>query len=114
MSGLAKPTDQGQPAREIVCAKCGQTNRRGQSVCASCGAHLHILCHHCGSRNTRQAARCTECGHNLHRSLPKRLFRRVFGADSKISLLQIVLLLIGVLIGFTLIVLLTNWQPPQE
>ena len=113
MSGPQKPTEQPPSERDVPCGKCGHLNPRRSNVCASCGAHLYVVCHRCGHRNERAHPRCTECGQKLHRSWLTRASRGVFGKNRKLSLLQLVLLLIGILIGFAAIYYFSNFKPPE-
>jgi hypothetical protein len=112
MSGLAKRTEQSSSPEGIVCAKCRHVNARGRNVCASCGAHLHVVCHHCGQRNARSSLQCSECGHNLHRSVAKRAFRGLFPKNSNNLVLQIVLVIIAILVGYMLIHTFSNYRVP--
>jgi hypothetical protein len=113
MSGSLKRTE-GHGAAEVACAKCDHRNAHGRNVCESCGAHLHVVCHHCGRRNARAQARCLECDHTLHRSRPGSLVRGLFGKTRDISTLQLVLLLIGVVIGGCLIYFIAEIRLPTE
>jgi hypothetical protein len=112
MSGPANPTEQRPAPQGVVCAKCQQLNRPGRNVCEGCGAHLHIVCHDCGQRNPRSRSHCLECGHKLHRSRAKRAFRSIFGKNSNNVLLQVILMILGILIGYMLIKTFVNWTPP--
>lgn len=123
MSGPEKTTKPLQSGSAVRCAKCGHTNAHGLTECESCGAHLHVLCHKCGHRNERVRSRCTECGHRLHRSLSRRLthrilvknrvFRSIFGRNRTLSLIQIVLLLLGILVGYYAIRYFAEFKPPE-
>lgn len=112
MSGLAKPTERSSSPEGIVCAKCRHFNGKGRNVCESCGAHLHVVCHHCGQRNSRSQSQCSECGHRLHRSRARRALRGFLPKRSNDLVLQIVLIVIAILIGYALIHLLGNYRAP--
>ena len=113
MNGSEKPTEQPAVERDIPCGKCGHRNPRRVNVCAACGSHLHVVCQRCGHRNERVRSRCAECGQRLHRSRLTRASRSIFGKNRELSLFQLVLLLIGVLIGFAAIYYLSNYKPPE-
>ena len=112
MSGLKNPTEE-KRSEQVVCAKCEHSNPHGCNVCEACGAHLHVVCHHCGNRNPRIQARCLECNHSLHRSRARSLSHRLLGKNRKITTLQLVLLLLGILIGAAAIVFLADMRLPQ-
>jgi hypothetical protein len=113
MTGLPKPTEDGPAVTGVTCAKCEHLNPHGHSTCEVCGAHLHVVCHHCGHRNERVRTRCSECHHHLHRSFWKRLSHRLTGKKGKISLFQIILLLIGILIGIGAIIFFAEMRLPE-
>jgi hypothetical protein len=106
MSESEKATDD---SRSVACAKCGHLNPHGKNVCDKCGAHLHVVCHHCGYHNVRARARCIECNHQLHRSWFKRVSQRLSGKRGKISLFQIILLILGIAIGLLAIIYLPQF-----
>jgi uncharacterized membrane protein YvbJ len=113
MSGPERPTDEARAEAEIRCAKCGHRNQRRSNVCESCGAHLHVVCHRCGHRNERSRSKCTECGQKLHRSWLTRASRGILGKNRKLTLLQVILLLIGILVGFAVIYYFSNFKPQE-
>lgn len=113
MSGPERATKESTSDREIACAKCGQSNPHRANVCGSCGAHLHVVCHNCGHRNERSLTRCAACGHKFHRSLLSRVHRKIFGKNPKISLLQLILLLLAILFGMGLIVVFSEYRAPE-
>jgi hypothetical protein len=98
----------------VVCAKCQQLNPHRRNVCDACGAHLYIVCHHCGHRSQRSSPRCTECGRNLHRAWYRRLARSLVGKNRKISLGQILLLLVAIAIGFGLVIFFSDTRMPES
>ena len=115
-SGPEKPIEEASKPVEIPCAKCQHLNPRGSNVCTECGAHLHVVCHHCGHRNHRAQSQCFECGHKLHRAWSKRVSRTLFGKRnklSKLSLAQVILLIMMILIGFIAVVYFSNVQLPS-
>jgi hypothetical protein len=113
MSGSEKLIEQSRPGRAVLCAKCEHLNPHDRSVCERCGSHLYVVCHSCGSRNERVRSRCIDCSRKLHRSWFGRLLQALFGKNRKMSLIQTVLLLIGILIGIAVIVLLAEFKLPQ-
>ncbi len=98
--------------REVTCAKCGRRNPARTNMCQQCGARLYISCHHCGHSNLRAASHCTECGNRLHRSLWRRMRKRLFGRNPKITPLQILLLIVFVFFAYKVIVYLAEYKPP--
>ncbi len=111
MSGPERPTEQSVAPADVECAKCAHLNPHGRTVCESCGAHLHVVCHNCGHRNVRARSHCSECGHNLHRSKATRLWRKLAGKDKKLSVLQIVLLVVAIALGAGLIWFFVEYFP---
>jgi len=114
MSGPEKPIERATaPVHAgVVCAKCEHLNAHGRNVCEACGAHLHVVCHNCGHRNARVSLHCVECGHKLHRSLARRLARRFPGKNGKMSLWQIILLIVCVLVGIGVIIFFDRMPAP--
>jgi hypothetical protein len=106
----------GENSRPLICAKCEHPNPKGRNTCSECGAHLHIVCHFCGHRNERIASHCVECGKRLHRTLWRRLEKRLFRGGSKLTVWQIVMLVIAVYIAYKVIIKLVELpsQPPEE
>lgn len=111
MSGPQKPIepDTERSHAGVVCAKCEHSNARGRNTCEKCGAHLHVVCHHCGHHNARVAHRCEECGHNLHRSLGRRWARAFAKKNGKMSLAQLILLIVAILVGMGVIIFLSEF-----
>ena len=107
MSGPEKPTEQATSRHGVLCAKCEHLNVQSRNVCEFCGAHLHVVCHSCGHRNERVRTRCVDCGHRLHRSWTSRL-TNAFGKDRKMTVIQTVLLVIGILVGIAVVVLFSK------
>ncbi len=99
--------------RGVLCAKCDHLNPPGSKVCGECGAHLFVACHYCGHKNRRVDAVCSQCGHHLHRSMWRRLQRKILGQNSKILVIEGVLLVLVVLIGYKLIVNLVEAPLPN-
>jgi hypothetical protein len=124
MSGPAKPTDEIHPERTVRCVRCEHRNPHRHNACEKCGAHLHVLCHKCGQRNARVHSRCTECGHRLHRPFYRRILhkifgknkvlRTIFGKNSRLSALQVILLLIGIAIAYVTITYLADFRVHVE
>ena len=114
MSGQQNPIEPAPSSSAVVCAKCDHLNPHRRNVCESCGAHLYVVCHYCGHRNQRSAARCSECDRNLHRSWWKRLSRSMVGKNRKVSVAQIILLLVAIAIGFALVIFFSDAQMSQS
>ena len=112
MSGPEKPTEHAPARSGVLCAKCEHLNVQSHNVCEFCGAHLHVVCHSCGHRNERVRTRCVECGHRLHRSWLRRL-TLLFGKDRKMSVIQTILLIVGILIGIAAIVFFSEFRIPE-
>lgn len=98
--------------RKVACAKCGHLNSSGANQCLGCSARLYISCRKCGHSNLRSITNCSECGQRLHRSFWRRLQKRVFGANPKITPFQILLLIAFVLIAYKGIVFLAEYKAP--
>lgn len=97
----------------VECTKCGHSNAAGTNHCVQCGSRLYISCHNCGHSTVRSASRCGNCGHRLHRSLWRRVRRRVFGRNPKITPFQILLLIAFVLVAYKLITYIVEYKPPS-
>jgi hypothetical protein len=113
MSGSEKQTEHVPSRQGVLCAKCEHLNVRTNNVCEYCGSHLHVVCHNCGHRNERVRTRCIDCGHRLHRSWLSRLSNS-FGKNRKMSLIQTVLLVLGILIGIAIIVFFSEFRIPEQ
>ena len=109
-SGLTAPPSE----RGVLCAKCDHLNPPGSKACEECGDHLYVACHYCGHKNRRVDAVCAECGHHLHRSLWRRWQRKFLGQNRKILIVELILLVIVVVVGFNLIVRLVEYKPPGQ
>ena len=105
-SGLTAPPSE----RGVLCAKCDHLNPPGSKACEECGAHLYVACHYCGHKNRRVDAVCTECG----RSLWRRWQRKFLGQNRKILIVELILLVIVVVVGFNIIVRLVEYKPPGQ
>jgi uncharacterized membrane protein YvbJ len=115
MSGPEKLIEGASSSRTIACAKCGQSNAHHRNVCEACGAHLHVSCQRCGHRNARIEKVCHECGQSLHRNWLRRACRGFSSKHGRLSLLEIVLLLLAILAGIAIIVFLAELRvPPPE
>jgi hypothetical protein len=88
----------------IRCPKCQKkaTTRRG--TCEFCGVHLFIACRDCGHRNERSRRRCTGCGRCLHKSWIQKALTRRLGKATRITPLQVVLLIVAVAIGYKAVI----------
>src|SRR5262245_46130117 len=98
MTRSSKPEKTGAErlaVENLICAKCDQPNPKNHNVCSRCGAHLHIVCHFCGHRNARIALHCVDCGKRLHRSIWRKLEKKLFRGGSKLTLWQIILLVVA-------------------
>lgn len=111
---MTVPEDK-QKGEAVKCSACGHLNAKRQSRCESCGVHLYVSCRRCGRGNERTLSRCVECGSKLHRSWVKRSSGRLFGVGRQISVIQIVLLVLAILVGFLLVIKLAGFSsPPPE
>jgi hypothetical protein len=100
--------------RGVECAKCGKHHASRVNLCEHCGSRLYIACRKCGHSNQRVLARCSECGQRLHRSPLSwnRIRKRLFGSRSQISLLQVILLVVGVLFAYKAVVYFAEYKAP--
>lgn len=105
-------TSTGSTKPPVECAKCGHLNSAGTNSCVRCHSRIYIACHRCGHSNARVASQCSSCGHRLHRPFWRRLRRKLFGRNPKITPFQIILLLIFVFLGYKVIVYLAEYKPP--
>jgi hypothetical protein len=99
-------------AKGILCAKCSHVNRAGSTKCSRCESHLHIKCNDCGTRNERFHTRCQTCGRRLHRSFFEKLGAGGFKRQTRVTPLQIVLLLIFAAVAFYCVVIMQHVQLP--
>jgi hypothetical protein len=58
-------------------------------------------------------SRCAECGRSLHRSPLKRLRRSLSQGKRKLILLQAILLIIAIMVGWKLIVFFAEFRMPE-
>jgi hypothetical protein len=104
MSDLPSNPDSPVAERGVLCAKCDHLNPPGSKVCEECGARLFVACHYCGHKNRRVDAACAQCGHHLHRSVWRRWQRKILGQNVKLLVIEAILFVILVVIGFKLII----------
>jgi hypothetical protein len=65
---------------------------------------LYVSCRDCGERNLRSQTRCSACGRRLHRPLLQKIFTLKLGRTTKVTPLQLLLLVIAVAFGYKAIV----------
>lgn len=100
---------QAQSTKGVLCPKCDHLNAAGRNTCEYCEAHLYVSCHDCGHRNERVRERCVHCKHRLHRSWFNQWRKRIAGNRGlKISALQIIMLIVGVLVTFGVVIWLAE------
>jgi len=90
--------------RRVLCPKCEHLNALERDVCSRCGTRLYICCRHCGTKTDRAHPSCRGCGKPLPTSVwasIKSDFKRSLG---KLRIEQIILLVLGIGLGFALIV----------
>lgn len=102
--------------KAVLCAKCEHLNPAERRECGACGSRLYVTCRRCGESNQRVASRCTSCGHRLHRSWLKsrlkKLEKKVFGRRPKITLWQIILLVVAVYATYKIIIRIVEYEAP--
>jgi hypothetical protein len=106
----------GAARKGVLCYKCEHLNSAELKSCGYCGARLYINCKHCGETNQRVVTRCVGCGRRLHRSWWKSRLRKlekaVLGRRQRITLFQVVLLVLAVYAAYKVIVRIVEYEPP--
>lgn len=105
---LARPGGKG-----ALCAKCDHVNRPGASKCSRCGSHLYVKCRECGAHTERFRSKCQECGRRLHRSFVEKMNARIFQGHSRITPLQVALLLIFAALAFYCVIMIEQLKLPS-
>src|ERR1041385_1198368 len=95
-------------AKGVLCAKCNNLNRPGAQKCSHCESHLYIKCKDCGAHTERINSRCHECGHRLHKSTLEKMSSRTFRQNTRITPIQIGLLLIFAAVAFYCVVVVQH------
>jgi hypothetical protein len=106
----AAPPTKGE--RGVLCAKCEHLNAPELHACERCGAHLYIKCNSCGHRNPRVRSRCGECGQRMHRTFWHKWEKKILGKQRKITLYQVIFVIIAAYVAYRIIVKIVEYEPP--
>ncbi|HOX03301.1 MAG TPA: zinc ribbon domain-containing protein [Candidatus Paceibacterota bacterium] len=91
-------------AKGVLCIKCDHLNAPGSRECDYCQAALWVACRHCGAETQRALTKCTHCGHRIHRHWRRPLWwKRLFYGGRKLTLSQVMVILIIVLVTYLII-----------
>ena len=83
-----------QGEKGLLCPKCSHLNPGNLKQCEYCTSQLFVKCKKCGAKMQRVIAKCPECRHRIHKSPFRKLKRRMFRRSKKITIGQMMILVI--------------------
>ena len=83
-----------QREKGLLCPKCSHLNPGNLKQCEYCNSQLFVKCKKCGAKMQRVISKGPEWRHRIHKSPFRKLKRRMFRRSKKVTISQMVILLI--------------------